>query len=94
MRVRVQDTLALQRQAASSAEEQLERIRALQAELSATRDEQNQERAAHANALALARDEVTRHDQMRGEINMQLDAHKEQLSALQDALVVPSSMFV
>ena len=77
-----QDTLALQRQAASSAEEQLERIRSLQAELSATRDEQGQERAAHANALALARDEVTRHDQMRGEINMQLDAHKGQLAAL------------
>ena len=77
-----QDTLALQRQAASSAEEQLERIRALQAELSATRDEQGQERAAHANKLGLMREEVKTHGQMRGEINMQLDRYKEQHEAL------------
>ena len=78
-----QDTLALQRQFASSAEEQLERIRVLQQEQSATRDEQAQRRAAHENALARKSEEVKRHDQMRGEINMQLDAHKEQLAALQ-----------
>jgi hypothetical protein len=87
-----QDTLALQRQFASSAEEQLERIRSLQADLSATRDEQSQERAAHSNALKAARDEVTRHDQMRGEINMQLDAHKEQLASLHKHVEILSGL--
>ena len=77
-----QDTLALQRQAASSAEEQLERIRQLQQELKDVREEQTQERAAHKSALSLAREEVKTHGQMRGEINMQLDRHKEQLEAL------------
>ena len=48
--------------------------------------------APHANALSLARDEVTRHDQMRGEINMQLDAHKEQLSALHKHVEILTEM--
>lgn len=78
-----EDTLALQRQAANSAEEQLERIRLLQAELSQVRDEQAQERAAHANALSLAKDEVKAHDDHRREINMQLDAHKEHFASFE-----------
>ena len=77
-----QDTLALQRQAASSAEEQMERIRQLHQELKDVREEQSQERAAHKSALSLAREEVKTHGQMRGEINMQLDRHKVQLEAL------------
>ena len=60
-----QDTLALQRQAASSAEEQLERIRQLHQELKDVREEQTQERAAHKSALSLAREEVKAHSQMR-----------------------------
>ena len=77
-----QDTLALQRQAASSAEEQLERIRSLQAELSVKREEQEQQKTAHEYALARAQSDRDRHDQMRGEINMQLDDFKRQNEAL------------